>query len=482
MASDDVTSQDSIVIGDDLVEALGFEPIVHDDSQSFTEADDHHFSAVDTDFPSVELLSSIEAPQADPLDRASHEAEAETDMAIDEAVEVEDADALLSDDVSASDDVSVHEETSDGLSSNSVIDLSDSAPTRRTVFGRFASRQRDGAVPDGAVADGAVSDNEIADDAESLETVLGSGEDGNANTHVPPPPTMDDLITFVADDDAPITSVAEPTPDVDVLAFDSIEIPRYEFPDLVVTDAAGGLADDAEAVGEPSGEGAPGEASGSDERIEDESGTAVVVLHEEPVAVPIIDLPPLGTPAIETPTIDPPTIDLNRIDLSSDEIVAASPLVETAPALRSVEVVIPSTSAAVLSKRRQRLRARKTRRVIRHIDPWSALKFSIIFHLCFFAALLLASVLVWNAAVAAGTIENIESFVRELGDYEKFEIDSNKVFTAAMLIAGMLTLASTIMVVLLTVVFNLISDLVGGIRVTVIEEDTVRVPDPPAAA
>ena len=32
------------------------------------------------------------------------------------------------------------------------------------------------------------------------------------------------------------------------------------------------------------------------------------------------------------------------------------------------------------------------------------------------------------------------------------------------------------MVVLLTVVFNLISDLVGGIRVTVIEEETVRVP------
>ncbi len=125
-------------------------------------------------------------------------------------------------------------------------------------------------------------------------------------------------------------------------------------------------------------------------------------------------------------------------------------------------------------KRRQRLRARKSRRVIRHIDPWSVLTFSIIFHLCFFAALLLSSVLVWNAAVAAGTIENIESFVRELGDYDKFQIDSGKVFSAAVLIAGMLTLASTIMVVLLTVVFNLISDLVGGIRVTVIEEETVR--------
>ena len=44
-----------------------------------------------------------------------------------------------------------------------------------------------------------------------------------------------------------------------------------------------------------------------------------------------------------------------------------------------------------------------------------------------------------------------------------------------MVIAGILTLASSVLVVLLTVVFNLISDLVGGIRLTVIEEETVRV-------
>lgn len=124
-------------------------------------------------------------------------------------------------------------------------------------------------------------------------------------------------------------------------------------------------------------------------------------------------------------------------------------------------------------RRRSRLRARKTRRVVRHVDPWSVMVFSMFFHLCFFAALLIASVLVWNAAVGAGTIENIENFIRELGDYERFEIDSDAVFRSAMLIAGIMTLASTIMVVLLTVVFNLISDLVGGIRVTVIEEETM---------
>ncbi len=128
-----------------------------------------------------------------------------------------------------------------------------------------------------------------------------------------------------------------------------------------------------------------------------------------------------------------------------------------------------------LFRRTRRVQARKVRRVVRHIDPWSVLTFSVLFHLCVFAALLLASVLVWNAAEAAGTIENLERFILDLGDYDTFEIKGDVIFRAAVAIAGILTLASSVLLVLLTVVFNLISDLVGGIRLTVIEEETIRV-------
>ena len=124
---------------------------------------------------------------------------------------------------------------------------------------------------------------------------------------------------------------------------------------------------------------------------------------------------------------------------------------------------------------RAKLRARKVRRVVRHIDPWSVLTFSVIFFLFIFGALLLAAVLIFNAAEAAGTVEKVESLIRELADLETFEIDEQAIFRAAIVIAGMLTLAASVMVVLLTVVFNLISDLVGGIRMTVIEEERVRV-------
>jgi len=169
------------------------------------------------------------------------------------------------------------------------------------------------------------------------------------------------------------------------------------------------------------------------------------------------------------------------------ETVGTPPLIGASPAQPAVApngsvekasglaTKLPHLLESGLLRRSRRVRARKVRRVVRHIDPWSVLTFSVLFHLAVFAALLLASVLVWNAAVAAGTIENIESFIRELGDYTEYEIQGDVVFRAAMAIAAIMTLASTVMVVLLTVVFNLISDLIGGIRVTVVEEETVRV-------
>jgi hypothetical protein len=162
---------------------------------------------------------------------------------------------------------------------------------------------------------------------------------------------------------------------------------------------------------------------------------------------------------------------------ASTGTVSRSPLSANTAVAKAGELAqrMPQLLEDGLRNRSHRVRARKVRRVVRHIDPWSVLTFSVLFHLCVFASLLLASVLVWNAAVAAGTIENIESFIRELGDYKEFEINGDVVFRSAMIIAGILTLASSVLAVLLTVVFNLISDLVGGIRMTVVEEETVRV-------
>jgi len=199
--------------------------------------------------------------------------------------------------------------------------------------------------------------------------------------------------------------------------------------------------------------------------------------------------PPVVEAKVDDPALDPAfdparTGEIRRIETRDDEIQSARIEAETKAKADGREV-FERGSLINLFRRSRRLQSRKVRRVVRHVDPWSVLTFSVLFHLCVFAALLLASVLVWNAAEAAGTIEDLEGFILELGDYETFEIKGDVVFRAAVAIAGVLTLASSVLLVLLTVVFNLISDLVGGIRMTVIEEETVRVrrkPGDPASA
>lgn len=191
------------------------------------------------------------------------------------------------------------------------------------------------------------------------------------------------------------------------------------------------------------------------------------------MAVP--SAPPVVEARADDPEFDPArTGEIRRIETRDDEIQSNRIEAEIQAKAEGREV-FERGSLINLFRRSRRLQSRKVRRVIRHVDPWSVLTFSVLFHLCVFAALLLASVLVWNAAEAAGTIEDLEGFILELGDYETFEIKGDVVFRAAVAIAGILTLASSVLLVLLTVVFNLISDLVGGIRMTVIEEETVRV-------
>ena len=105
------------------------------------------------------------------------------------------------------------------------------------------------------------------------------------------------------------------------------------------------------------------------------------------------------------------------------------------------------------------------------------LKFSLIFYLCTFLILLVAGILLWTAARSAGTIEGVESFIEEVGGYDYFRFEGDQILRAVALGGLVLVVAGAAGNVLLAVLFNLISDLTGGIRLTVVEEDP-----PPAPA
>jgi hypothetical protein len=122
-----------------------------------------------------------------------------------------------------------------------------------------------------------------------------------------------------------------------------------------------------------------------------------------------------------------------------------------------------------------KLRARKVRRIVRHVEPWSVLKISLIFFFCLWVIFLIAGVLLWSAAVGSGTIDNVENFIADLFALEEFTFDAEQIFRSAAIAGLIMVVALTGFNVLLAVLFNLISDLTGGLRVTVIEEETARV-------
>jgi len=121
-----------------------------------------------------------------------------------------------------------------------------------------------------------------------------------------------------------------------------------------------------------------------------------------------------------------------------------------------------------------RLRARKVRRLVRHVEPWSVLKISLIFYFCLWVILLIAGVILWSFAVGSGTIDNVENFVKELFALESFEFNADEIFRASAIGGLVLVVAGSGFTVLMSVLFNLISDITGGVRFTVVEEETAR--------
>ena len=119
-----------------------------------------------------------------------------------------------------------------------------------------------------------------------------------------------------------------------------------------------------------------------------------------------------------------------------------------------------------------RPRVRRVTRVVREFDPWSLFKIALLFHFVLYLVTLVASVLLWNVANATGTVDNIERFLESFG-WDSFNFDGSALFRGLWILGLFWVVLATGLIVLAATVFNLISDLVGGVRVTVLEEEVV---------
>lgn len=122
----------------------------------------------------------------------------------------------------------------------------------------------------------------------------------------------------------------------------------------------------------------------------------------------------------------------------------------------------------------------KTRVVVRKVGPLSVLKLSLIFYACVALVILLALVMLYGIVSAAGVIDSFASLAggvglgncrdeRVRGEIQEmctFAVNGGWLFARAALIAGGLVVVWSVINVFVAFLYNLISDVVGGLELT----------------
>lgn len=161
-------------------------------------------------------------------------------------------------------------------------------------------------------------------------------------------------------------------------------------------------------------------------------------------------------------------------------------------------------SGLVAGVRPRRARKRKARRGLRvrqrlwSLDPWSVFKLSALFYICVCLIVVVAGTLLWNVGRSVGTIDDAESFVTRMGAYGTctlkaevpagtafeddddcaegevlvggYKFDDGTIFRVAAIGGGILVVAGSIGNVLMVVLLNLLNELTGGLRYTIVKE------------
>jgi hypothetical protein len=191
-------------------------------------------------------------------------------------------------------------------------------------------------------------------------------------------------------------------------------------------------------------------------------GPAAGVVHDV-----IADMPRVTTPPA-APEATPQAASAPGPAPSAAPPATAKP---AAPAPRQPRPPRVPKPPSVRQQARAAARARFARRTIRHVDPWSVLKLAIVFYTCLFLVLLVAGVVLWVIAAAAGVVGNVEHFMGSLVGDKHFHFLATKILEGTVLAGFVLVALGAAFTVLAAVFFNLIADLVGGIDVTVVEHD-----------
>jgi Transmembrane domain of unknown function (DUF3566) len=138
------------------------------------------------------------------------------------------------------------------------------------------------------------------------------------------------------------------------------------------------------------------------------------------------------------------------------------------PAVQTIE----PTRRRRARKKTTRPTVRRVKRTVKRVDPFTVLKLSLFYYACF--------LIVWAGVVAViywivqsmGIFDAIEDFSTGFAlEWDEIDISLWMVERWALLIGGGLAILGALINAFLAVLYNLASDLVGGLEVTFVERD-----------
>ncbi len=121
-------------------------------------------------------------------------------------------------------------------------------------------------------------------------------------------------------------------------------------------------------------------------------------------------------------------------------------------------------------------KARLVGRTVHHIEPWSTFKISLLLTFSIWVIAMVAGAILWGIASALNLIQRIENFVTELLALETYNLPFVGTFFILALLGLAWVLITTAFMVLMCIIYNQLSGIFGGVRMLVLEEESLQMP------
>jgi transmembrane protein DUF3566 len=108
----------------------------------------------------------------------------------------------------------------------------------------------------------------------------------------------------------------------------------------------------------------------------------------------------------------------------------------------------------------------RVRVVVRRVEPWSVLRFSLLFYFCIMLIFLFGMAILYWVLGALGVLDSLASFIGGLYGDDNFKFHGAWIFTWLFVLGIVGTVAWSLINLCVAFLYNLVSDIVGGVQIT----------------